>query len=119
MEKILQETGPLHVDATGWRHMGANEHAIVMKVNNWVAFSFVAHQNKATLKELLCKRGLHIVSDRGLPVSEVDARMHQYCLAHLLRNLQGLAEHPLTTIEEAQHLGEIHDRIQHLFIDKH
>lgn len=90
-----------------------------MRVNNWVAFAFVSHQNKATLNELLPKRGLYIVSDRGLPVSEVEARIHQYCLAHLLRNLRGLAEHANTTPEEAQVLGEIHDAIQSLFIDKH
>lgn len=119
MEKILQEEGPLHTDATGWRHMGINEHVVVMKVNNWIAFHFVSHQNKETFKKLLPKKGLHIVSDRGLAVAEVEARIHQYCLAHLLRNLQGLAEHPMTTIEEAQQLGEIHEAIQYLFIDKH
>jgi hypothetical protein len=42
-----------------------------MKVKNWVAFHFVSHQNKETFKKLLPKKGLHIVSDRGLPVSEV------------------------------------------------
>jgi transposase len=119
MEKILKEKGPLHADATGWRHMGVNEHAIVMRVHDWIAFSFVSHQNKATFKNLLSERGLHIVSDRGLPVSEVGARIHQYCLAHLLRNLQGLAEHSSTTINEAQKLGEIHEAIQFLFVDKH
>lgn len=119
MEKILKEKGPLYADATGWRHMGNNEHAVVMRVNNWVAFSFVPHQNKATFKQLLPEGGLHIVSDRGLPVSEVGARIHQYCLAHLLRNIQGLSEHRATTLEETQQLGEIHEAIQHLFIDKH
>jgi hypothetical protein len=59
------------------------------------------------------------VSDRGLAVSEIGARIHQYCLAHLLRNLQGLAEHFKTTIEEAQQLGEIHEAIQLLFVEKH
>lgn len=119
MEKILQEKGPLHIDATGWRHMGTNEHAIVMRVNHWIAFCFASHQNKKTFKTLLPKHGLHIVSDRGLAVSEIGARIHQYCLAHLLRNLHGLAEHPSTTIEEAQGIGEIHETIQSLFVDKH
>jgi hypothetical protein len=119
MEKILTEEAPLHADATGWRHMGVNEHAIIMRVNNWVAFSFVPHQNKATFQKLLHRRGRHLVTDRGLAVSEVGARIHQYCLAHLLRNLQGLAEHRGTTLEEAQQLGEIHTEIQNLFVDKH
>jgi hypothetical protein len=119
MEKILEEDGPLHADATGWRHMGTNEHAIVLRVNNWVAFCFIPSQNKATLKKLIPKPGLHIITDRGLPVSDINARIHQYCLAHLLRNLQGLAEHPATTVEEAQKIGEIHEAIQELFVDKH
>lgn len=68
---------------------------------------------------LLPRKCLHIVSDRGLSVSEVEARIHQYCLAHLLRNLQGLAEHPATTIEEAGIIGDIHESIQQLFVDKH
>jgi hypothetical protein len=119
IEQVLQEKGPLHIDATGWRHQGVNEHALVLKVHNWVAFSFVRHQNKQTLKELLPKKGLHIVTDRGLPVSEIGARIHQYCLAHLLRTLKGLAEHVGTTIEETQKIGEIHEAIQSLFIDKH
>jgi transposase len=119
MEEILKEKGPLHADATGWRHMGKNEHAVVMRVNNWIAFSFVSHQNKDTFNQLLSERGLHLVSDRGLPVSEVRARIHQYCLAHLLRNIQGLSEHRATTLDEAQQLGEIYDAVQHLFIDKH
>lgn len=119
MEQILSEKGPLHADATGWRHMGTNEHAVVMRVNNWVGFCFIPHQNKETFKTLLPKKGLYIVSDRGLAVSEVGARIHQYCLAHLLRNLQGLAEHAATTVEEAQKIGEIHETIQFLFVDKH
>ena len=119
MEKILQLEAPLHADATGWRHKGINEHAIVTRVANWVAFHFVRHLNKAVFKNLLPRKRLHIVSDRGLPVSEVEARIHQYCLAHLLRNLQGLAEHPATTIEETELIGNIHDSIQQLFIDKH
>lgn len=111
METIPEESGPLHADATGWRHMGVTEHAVVMRVNNWVAFAFVTHQNKATFKGLLSGRKLHLVTDQGLPVSEVVARIHQYCLAHLLRNLQVLAEHCGTTIEEAQQIGEIHEEI--------
>lgn len=119
MERILKENAPLHTDATGWRHQGVNEHAIVMRVKNLVAFHFVSHQNKETFKKLIPKKGLHLVTDRGLAVSKAGARIHQYCLAHLLRNLQGLAEHKRTTIEEAQQIGEIHEAIQHLFMDKH
>lgn len=119
MERILAENKPIHVDATGWRHMGINEHAVVMKAQNCVAFMFIRHQNKATFKELLPGKNLHLVTDRGLPAGEVNARMHQYCLTHLLRNIQGLAEHSKTTSIETEQLGEIYDCLQQLFVDKH
>jgi hypothetical protein len=119
MEKILTDGNPIHVDATGWRHNGANESAVVVRTQNLVAFSFVQHQNKASFKELLPGSNLHLVTDRGLPAGEVDASVHQYCLTHLLRNIQGLAEHSSTTHVETDQLGEIYDSIQELFVDKH
>lgn len=119
IEKILSEKDPLHVDATGWRHKGINQHAIVMRVHDLVAFCFVSHQNKETFRKLLSKGKLHLVTDRGLAVSEIGARLHQYCLCHLLRNLKGIAEHPQTTLNQVEKVAEIHETIQHLFIDKH
>ena len=119
LEKILEGKEPIHVDATGWRHLGTNQHAVVMKAHNWVAFMFIKHQNKATFKELLPGKNLYLVTDRGLPAGEVDARAHQYCLTHLLRNIQGLAEHSKTTSVETEQLGEVYDCLQQLFVDKH
>ena len=107
------------MDATSWRHEGINQHAIVMRIHNLVAFSFVSHQNKETFKKLLPEGKLHLVTDRGLAVSEIGARLHQYCLCHLLRNLQGIAEHPQTTMDQVEKIAEIHETIQHLFVDKH
>jgi hypothetical protein len=72
-----------------------------------------------SFKELLRGKNLHLVTDRGLAVGEVNARVHQHCLTHLLRNIQGLAEHPKTTSIETEQLGEIHDAIQQLIVDKH
>jgi hypothetical protein len=119
MEKILEGNHPIHVDATGWRHLSTNQYAVVMKSQNWVAFMFIGHQNKATFKELLPGKNLHLVTDRGLPAGEVNARVHQYCLTHLLRNIQGLAEHAKTTSAETEQLGEVYDCLQQLFVDKH
>ena len=119
MEKILAGNHPIHVDATGWRHMNMNQHAVVMKAHNWVAFTFIKHQNTSTFKELLAGKDLHLVTDRGLPTGQVKTKSHQYCLAHLLRNIQGLAEHSQTTQAETGQLGEIYDTLQQLFVDKH
>lgn len=119
MERILAANEPIHVDATGWRHMGKNQHAVGMKAANWVGFMFSEHQNKAAFKKLLPGKNLHLVTDRGLPVGEVNFRIHQYCLTHLLRNIQGLAEHSKTTSIETEQLGEVYDCLQQLFVDKH
>lgn len=119
MEKILTAEEPIYVDATGWRHKGINEHAVVMRTKNLVAFTFIKHQNKEIFKRLLAGRNLRLVTDRGLPAGELDTRTHQHCLTHLLRNLQGLAEHSKTTKVETEQIGEVYDSIQQLFVDKH
>jgi len=38
---ILSGSAPIHVDATGWRHLGRNENAIVMRAGNLVSFELV------------------------------------------------------------------------------
>lgn len=117
---ILSHSQPIHVDATGWRHLGRNEHVIVMRTNNLVSFACVPRQNGETLSKLFQGQEVtHLVTDRGLAVSKIANRIHQYCLSHLLRNIQGLAEHPSTTLEETEVLGEVHETIQELFHDKH
>ena len=118
-QSILDSEGALHVDVTGWRHRGKNEHAIVLRSNNLVSFSFTQSQNREVIASLIQKRGVYLVSDRGLAAAHVDTRTRQYCLAHLLRNIQGLAEHPATTLEETARLGDLHDGIRSLFVDKH
>ena len=109
----------LHVDVTGWRHRGRNEHAIVLRSGNLVSFSLAQSQNTKVIADLVRKKRVYLVSDRGLATAHVDTRIHQYCLAHLLRNIQGLAEHPATTLEETGKLGDLHDGIRSLFVDKH
>lgn len=118
--KILESTQPTHIDATGWRHNSRNEHAIVIRVGNIIKFSLIPRQNGDSLRELMKGRKITLlVSDRGLAISKIDSKIHQYCLAHLLRNIRGLAEHPATTVANAGHLGEIYDALQQLFTDKH
>lgn len=67
---------PIHVDATGWRHMGQNRHAIVMKAHKWVTFTFIKNQNKAPFKGLLTGKNFHLVKDRGLPAVKIEVRIH-------------------------------------------
>ena len=117
---ILQQHEAIHVDATGWRHHAKNEHAIVIRSGNLIRFALIPRQNGIALAKLMKDRKImHLVSDRGLAVSKINACIHQYCLAHLLRNICGWAEHPATTLTNTQRLGEVYDALQQLFRDKH
>jgi hypothetical protein len=77
------------------------------------------YQNGDTIASVLGKGSHFVVSDRGLATGKTSIRIHQYCLAHLLRNIQGAADLAATSIEEAQKLGEIHTLLQKLFHDRH
>jgi hypothetical protein len=116
---VVGSTDPTYVDATGWRHAKRNECAIVIRVGNAIAYALKGHQNGTTIGTLLGKQINHLVSDRGLACAQVEARIHQYCLAHLIRNVCGQAEHPAVTIKDTQQLGALHDMLQELFVDKH
>ena len=118
-QNILGKNEALHIDATGWHHNGKNENAVVMRSGKWVSFFFVRHQNGKSLAELIQGKEIYLVSDRGLATSQIHIRIRQYCLAHLLRNIQGLAEHPATSLNETAQLGDLHDAIRALFVDKH
>ena len=119
VEAVVSSKSPLHTDATSWRHLGRNECAIVMRSVVGVAFAIAPNQNKRTIASLLRKRIEWLVTDRGLAITGVKSKHKQYCLTHLLRNIQGLAEHPGITNDETQKLGELYDEITALFADKH
>jgi len=119
-DAILQSTEPIHADATGWRHFGQNENAVVLRAGNLVIFELIPNLNGKAISELFKERPImRLVTDRGFATSQLNTKVHQYCLAHLLRNIQGLAEHPTTTMEETAELGRIYDMVQELFHDKH
>lgn len=110
---------PLHVDATGWRHEGSNEHILVLRVENIVSYAFITHQNSTTLRELMGNNIHCLISDRGLAVAQIEVRIKQFCLAHLIRNIRGQAEHPGISYEDTERLGVVYDTLQELFVDKH
>lgn len=117
-EEILASLGPKFVDATGWRHRGQNWNALIVRSPTLIRYFLIEKQNGASLAEIL-KQGPHfLVSDRGLATQEISLHHLQYCLAHFLRNLRGLAENPEIRLEETQILGEIHETLQELFHEK-
>jgi hypothetical protein len=119
LEAITSSKSPLHADATSWRHEGHNECAIVLRSEAGVAFAITPNQNQQTIASLIRRKIELLVQDRGLASSSVLAKYKQYCLTHLLRNIQGLAEHPAITNEESQNLGELYDEFKALFEDKY
>lgn len=117
---ILHQSGATHIDATGWRHLARNEHAIVIRSGNLIRFALIPRQNREALIKLVEeKKIMHLVSDRGLAVSKIDTHIHQYCLAHLLRNICGWAEKRSTSHSNTKRLGEVYDALQQLFRDRH
>lgn len=118
-DQILKEQAPKYVDATGWRHQSTNWHTLILRTDRLIRYCIVRHQNSDTVASLLTKGPHWIVSDRGFALGKTSLHLHQYCLAHLLRNIQGSAEHVATSVEEAQTLGNTHELLQGLFHDRH
>jgi transposase len=117
--KVVSSERPVHADATGWRYKGINEQALVLRMDNIITYALVPRQNGETLAGLIGKKIHCLVSDRGLATSQIVIKIKQYCLAHLIRNIKGQAEHPGASIEDNQQLGVVYDTLQELFIDKH
>ena len=116
---IVSSNNPLHADATGWRHCGQNEYAIVLRVGNLIAYALTPRQNSATLRTLLGRCIQRLVTDRGLACGQIEVATHQYCIAHLIRNILGQVEDSGITCSDTERLGELYDTLQELFIDKH
>ncbi len=119
IKTIASRNDPVHMDATGWRHLGSNEHVLVMRMGEIVSYALIARQDGATLAGLVGNRVHCLVSDRGLATAQIHVKIQQYCLAHLLRNVRGQAEHPGISEEDTQRLGLVYDSLQGLFKDKH
>lgn len=119
IEELLASKEFKHVDFTGWRHEGQNWNALIVRSPLIVCYFLVQKQNGKILAEILDSESHKLVCDRGLAIQEVDLVKLQYCLAHLLRNIQGIAEDQFLTNEETQTLGEIHETLQRLFHEKH
>lgn len=119
IEELLASKEFKHVDFTGWRHEGQNWNALIIRNPVTVCYFLLQKQNGKVLAEILNNKPHKLVCDRGLAIQEVDVEKLQYCLAHFLRNIQGMAEHEQITDDETQALGEIYETLQMLFSDKH
>lgn len=118
VQSLLESTGAKFMDATGWRHAAQNWQAIILRSPSVLCYFFRANQNGTTLQSIAPEID-YLVTDRGLATQKMDVKNLQYCLAHLLRNIQGMAEDERISNEETQILGDIHATLQSLFHDKH
>jgi len=100
--------------------MGQNHHAVVMRAGPFVSYALVQKLNRETVSSLFEGHTVkHLVSDRGFAFGHLKVKAHQFCLAHLLRNIRGLAEHPATRMDEVADLGYMYELIQELLHEKH
>ena len=109
----------VQADCTGWRHKGTNHHLFVACTDRLACFRILRRQNQHTIAEILGDRKIHIVCDRGLPIQRLFLRSIQYCLPHLMRNIQGLSEKKSTSVKEATMLGELYEALRELFVEQH
>ena len=119
LREILSARDTKFMDATGWRHKGRNWQTLLVRTPSILRYIFRDNQNSMTIAEILPKKVNHLVTDRGLATQKVDIVRLQYCLAHFLRNIQGMAEDQGVHVDESQILGEIHALLQDLFHDRH
>ncbi|WP_044882659.1 transposase [Neochlamydia sp. EPS4] len=110
---------PLYIDATSWRHAAANEHLLVLSVGDVIAYALRPYQNSFTLKALVGQQIHCLISDRGLANHQIEVKIRQYCLAHLICNIQGQAEQSNISLDDTQRLATVCDTLQELFKDKH
>ncbi|KIC75806.1 hypothetical protein DB41_HE00220 [Neochlamydia sp. TUME1] len=53
VKAVITTHQPLHLDAMSWRHAATNEHLLVLRVGNVIAYALRPYQNGATLKALV------------------------------------------------------------------
>jgi transposase len=118
-EEVLTSVGPKYADVTGWRHMAQNWNALIVRSPVVIRYFLIPKQNGTFLADTLQQGPHFLVSDRGLATQKVNTSHLQYCLAHFLRNIRGMAENTEISLEETQALGEIHETLQELFHEQH
>jgi hypothetical protein len=52
-------------------------------------------------------------------IHQIKIKIKQYCLAHLIRNIQGQVEQSHISLDDTQLLGHLYDNLQELFKDKY
>lgn len=92
--KALRESSLMHMDETGHKRQGKRLQTWVMANESWSYFLSGVRRNRKVLKALLGKTfsGL-VVSDRYCSYSYLPASRHQYCWAHIHRQIKGLSEY--------------------------
>jgi transposase len=89
----LRRSEVLHMDETGHKRSGVRRQTWVMANKDWSFFSSGSRRNRKVLISLLSKKFAGIVvSDRYAAYNYLSLHQHQYCWAHLYRQIRGLSE---------------------------
>ena len=89
----VRQSEVLHMDETGHKRSGTRRQTWVMANEDWSFFSSGSRRNRKVLVSLLGKNfsGI-VVSDRYASYNYLPSHQHQYCWAHLYRQMRGLSE---------------------------
>ena len=90
---VIESNFPKHFDETGWRDSGKRHFVWVASCNH--AAIYMVHQNRSSqaFQKLVKKdpKNLPAVTDRYRVYNAI-GKLHQYCLAHLIREFRQYAE---------------------------
>lgn len=91
-KEVLEGTDPVYVDETGWRHAGKRAYIWQASTDHATLLQISESRSRASRDKLLGESfSKPIVTDRYSAYSDL-AAPHQYCLAHLARDVNRFAE---------------------------
>jgi transposase len=91
---ILNSTLTKHFDETGWRNNGKRHYVWIATSNEAAIYKLDRHRNQAAFEALTKNQDLSnkkCVTDRYGTYNNI-SKMHQFCLAHLIREFRNFAQ---------------------------
>jgi transposase len=91
---VLNSTLTKHFDETGWRNNGKRHYVWIATSNEAAIYKLDRHRNQAAFEALTKNQDLSnkkCVTDRYATYTNI-SKMHQFCLAHLIREFRNFAQ---------------------------
>jgi hypothetical protein len=111
---IFSKKVTLNFDETGWRHKGMNHYAWVASCPDAVIYMIHPHRSRAALLELVKgpTDNYAAITDRFC-VYQKQFAVHQYCLAHLIRDMKRYSERDGPDREVGENLHRLLKEVCH------